>query len=194
MNHVEFWTRIYSLTDKYDLLRHPFYEAWRDGKLTLEDLREYACEYYHQVFSFPVYLKTLADRLPDGELRQVVLRNLSDELGMQDEPRRAHDLLWVDFAVGTGATAKDVLGRRPIHPITVLLRTFVELARRGTPAEAIASFYVYESQTPKIAKQKANALQKIYARRGSMQILHAAFHGRCCARHGLAGTAPGINS
>jgi pyrroloquinoline-quinone synthase len=150
---------MYSLTDKYDLLRHPFYEAWRDGKLTLEDLREYACEYYHQVFSFPVYLKTLADRLPDGELRKIVLKNLSDELGAQDEPRRSHDLLWVDFAVGTGAMAKDVLGRRPIQPITVLLRTFVKLARRGTPAEAVAAFYIYESQTPKIA----NALQKIYA-------------------------------
>ena len=56
-----------------------------------------------------MYLKALAIRLPNGELRQQILENLWDELGAYDEPRRAHDQLWVDFAVGTGALPKDVL-------------------------------------------------------------------------------------
>src|SRR6185437_12487916 len=63
----------------------------------------------------------------------------------------------------TGALPRDVLGRKPITPIMRLLSTFMKLARRGTPAEAIAAFYVYESQTPEIAKQKAMSLRDKYA-------------------------------
>lgn len=162
MNDTEFWQRLDSLLQEYNVLRHPFYEKWRQGKLALDDLREYACEYYHQVFSFPEYLKALAIRLPNGELRQQILENLWDELGAHDQPCRAHDQLWIDFAVGTGALPKDVLGRKPITPIMRLLSTFMKLARRGTPAEAIAAFYVYESQTPEVAKEKAMSLRDKY--------------------------------
>jgi len=162
MNQVEFWTKMCALLDKYDLLRHPFYEAWTEGALTLHDLQEYACEYYHQVSFFPVYLRELATRLPDGELRKSVLDNLWDELGMHNDNRRAHNLLWVDFAVGTGVLPNDVFTRKPIREITVLLETFLALARRGSPAEALAAFYVYESQVPGIAKEKANALRTKY--------------------------------
>lgn len=162
MNNAEFWRRLDSLLQQYDLLCHPFYEVWLQGKLTLEDLRAYACEYYHQVFSFPLYLEALATRLPNGELRQQILQNLWDELGANDEPQRTHVQLWVDFAIGTGVLPKDVLEREPIAPIVRLLSTFMKLARRGTPAEAIAAFYVYESRTPEVAKQKAMSLRDKY--------------------------------
>jgi pyrroloquinoline-quinone synthase len=153
---------MYSLADKYDLLTHPFYQAWKGGKLTREDLKEYACEYYLHVFSLPVYLKALAARLPQGELRNHVLDNLSDELGMHHDNLRAPGLLWVDFAIGAGASANDVLGRMPIGETTLLLKTFLKLARKGSPAEAVAAFYVYESQMPKIAKQKGDTLRNTY--------------------------------
>jgi pyrroloquinoline-quinone synthase len=162
MNQVQFWTEMYGLLDKYDLLRHPFYEAWREGALTLHDLREYACEYYQQISFFPVYLKELSARLPDGELRKSVLENLWDELGMHNDNRRAHNLLWVDFAVGTGALPNEVFTRRPIREITLLLETFLALARTGTAAEALAAFYVYESQMPRVAKEKTNTLRMRY--------------------------------
>jgi pyrroloquinoline-quinone synthase len=162
MNQVEFWSEISAILDEYDLLRHPFYQAWREGALTLHDLREYACEYYHQVAFFPVYLKELSARLPDGELRKSVLDNLWDELGMHNDNRRAHNLLWVDFAIGTGALPNEVFTRRPIREITLLLETFLTLSRTGTAAEALAAFYVYESQVPRVAKEKANALRMRY--------------------------------
>src|SRR6185437_11700002 len=62
----------------------------------------------------------------------------------------------------TGALPRDVLGRKPITPIMSLLSTFMKLARRGTPAEAIAAFYVYEFQTSEVAKEKAMALRDKY--------------------------------
>ena|ERR1035438_5178157 len=61
----------------YDLLKHPFYQAWSEGELTREDLREYGAEYWHHVSAFPAYLSALHSHLPDGKLRRLVLENLA---------------------------------------------------------------------------------------------------------------------
>jgi pyrroloquinoline-quinone synthase len=162
MSQEEFWTRIYSLLHKYDLLRHPFYEAWAKGELTLYDLREYASEYYHHVAFSPVYLSEFGERLPDGELRKAVIDNLRDELGMSSDGGRAYNLLWLDFAVGTGALPNDVFNRKPIIEVNALIETFLMLARNAEPPEALAAFYVYESQLPRVAKEIAKALRMMY--------------------------------
>ena len=76
---------------KYDLLCHPFYQAWSAGKLTHDDLKEYAQDYYPHVQAFPTYLAEFGVRLADGELRRAVLANMCDEKGGEDvfgEPAR----------------------------------------------------------------------------------------------------------
>lgn len=162
MTSVEFWTRIDDLLSEHDLLKHPFYEAWRDGALTLRDLREYASEYYHHVASFPVYLREFASRLSDGELREAVLKNLCDELGIHSGEDRAHNLIWLDFAVGTGALPNHIFNRKPLPEITALIELYLKLARSGAPAETLAALYVYESQVPRVSREKASTLRTIY--------------------------------
>ena len=53
MNTTDFFQQLDTRISKYDLLCHPFYKAWSEGKLTREDLREYAQDYYHHVEAFP---------------------------------------------------------------------------------------------------------------------------------------------
>src|SRR5438309_10471889 len=84
---------------RFDLLCHPYYQAWSEGRLTPSDLREYSSEYFHHVAAFPTYLSAFHSRLEDGELRRAVLRNLADE----EVEGRAHSDLWLDFANGMGA-------------------------------------------------------------------------------------------
>lgn len=148
MNQLEFWTEMQALLEKYDLLRHPFYQDWTAGKLTIDELREYAAEYYHHVSSFPNYLRELAARVADGDLRQSILRNLWDELGMHSPEAGPHHLLWLDFAVGADALPPDVVRRKPLPKTISLIETFFTIAKSATPVEALAAFYVYESQVP----------------------------------------------
>ncbi len=101
-----FWDRLDACTAPYDLLKHPFYQAWTAGELTRDDLAAYASEYWHHVSAFPTYLSALHSRLPDGELRREVLRNLTDEEGVDTANGRAHSELWMDFATGMGATTR----------------------------------------------------------------------------------------
>ena len=143
---------------QYDLLCHPYYKAWSAGELTREDLREYAADYYHHVAAFPTYLSALHSRLEDGPLRRAVLRNLCEE----EIEGRPHSEMWLDFAEGMGADRDAVRDRVPIAEIQALIDQFRRVARDGSTAEALAAFYAYESQIPRIAKQKATGLSERY--------------------------------
>jgi pyrroloquinoline-quinone synthase len=144
---------------RFDLLCHPFYQAWSEGKLTTDDLREYSAEYYHHVAAFPTYLSAFHARLEDGELRRNVLRNLADE----EIEGRAHADLWLDFANGMGANSNDVRQRQPIAEIDALITHFRSVASSAARAEVLATFYAYESQVPRVAKEKARGLRDRYA-------------------------------
>jgi pyrroloquinoline-quinone synthase len=164
MNTEIFLKELDSRISKYDLLCHPFYKAWSAGELTRDDLREYACDYYHHVEAFPSYLAQLAIRLEEGELRRAVLANMSDEKGGEDAfgvPDQPHAELWLDFAEGMGAD-RAMRGHQPNPEVKGLLEYFSRFAREGSPEEALAAFYAYESQVPRIAQEKARGLREVY--------------------------------
>ena len=158
VNHAAFWNEIESRIAKHDLLCHPFYKAWSAGELTRDDLREYSADYYHHVAAFPTYLSALHSRLEDGELRREVLRNLCDE----EIEGVTHSDLWLNFSAGMGATAKEVRESKPVKEVEDLIATFRKLASSGSPAAALAAFYAYESQVPRVAKEKAIGLKNLY--------------------------------
>jgi len=148
---------------RYDLLCHPFYKAWSAGELTRDDLRAYAEDYYSHVEAFPGYLAQLAVRLEDGELRRAVLANMADEKGGEDsfvEPERSHSELWLDFVEGVGGSRMPK--RRPVAGVRKLISWFQRVAGEGTPEEALAAFYAYESQVPRIAAEKDRGLRDLY--------------------------------
>lgn len=153
-----FLTELEERIARYDLLCHPYYKAWTAGQLTREDLREYAGDYYHHVAAFPTYLSALHSRLEDGEVRRAVLRNLCDE----EIEGRSHSELWLDFAAGMGADREAVREREPLAEVRELIADFRRIARQGSTAEALAAFYAYESQVPRVAKQKADGLAQRY--------------------------------
>ncbi len=164
MNTAEFLEQLDARIAKYDLLCHPFYQAWSAGQLTRDELREYGQHYYHHVESFPSYLAALALRLEDGELRQAVLANMCDEKGAEGRPGREsvpHSELWLDFVEGMGSS-RNLEWHAPLTEMRQLIRHFQHVAGEGTPEEALAAFYAYESQVPRIAKEKERGLREMY--------------------------------
>ena len=82
MDSRQFFEALDARIAKYDLLCHPFYQAWAAGQLTREDLQEYARNYYHHVEAFPTYLAELGIRLDESDLRRAILANMADEKGL----------------------------------------------------------------------------------------------------------------
>jgi pyrroloquinoline-quinone synthase len=168
MNTAEFFEQLEARINKYDLLCHPFYKAWAAGELSRDDLREYAQHYYHHVESFPSYLAALGLRLEDGELRRAVLANMCDEKGVEGRPGKdsvPHSDLWLDFAEGMGSS-RNLEWHSPVPEIRKLIRHFHQVASEGSPEEALAAFYAYESQVPRIAKEKDLGLREKYGADG----------------------------
>jgi pyrroloquinoline-quinone synthase len=164
MNTTEFFQQLDTRISKYDLLCHPFYKAWSAGRLTREDLREYAQDYYHHVEAFPSYLAAFGLRLEDGELRSAVLANMCDEKGVEGRKGTSaipHSDLWLDFAEGMGSS-RNLEWHSPVPEIRQLIRYFHRVANEGLPEEVLAAFYAYESQVPRIASEKERGLREMY--------------------------------
>jgi pyrroloquinoline-quinone synthase len=159
MTTQEFFTELDARIKKYDLLCHPFYKAWTAGELTREDLRSYGQNYFHHVNAFPEYLQAFASRLPQGELRRAVEANHDDEMGLHGS--RPHSELWLDFVEGMGGERAGTA--KPIAEMDALMRQFHSAALEGGPEEALATFYAYESQVPRVAAEKFRGLQQMYA-------------------------------
>jgi pyrroloquinoline-quinone synthase len=159
MTDKEFFEQMDARIAKYDLLCHPFYKAWSAGELTREDLQEYGRDYFHHVAEFPEYLQEFAARVEDDQLRRAVLVNREDELGLDGV--RPHPDLWLDFVQGMGGQRAGA--QAPVKEITELTAWFHSMASEGAPEEALAAFYAYESQVPRVAAEKAKGLRERYS-------------------------------
>jgi len=143
---------------RYKVLTHPFHQAWTAGKLTREQLRAYAAEYFHFVAAFPTFLSALHCRLDDGALRRAVLRNLADE----EVEGRAHSDMWLDFAEGLGLSASQVRLSQPGPAVRELIECYYRSASQDSPAQVLAAIYAYDSQVPRTSVERARALLRHY--------------------------------
>src|SRR6202795_361748 len=164
MNSTQFLEQLEVSIARYDLLCHPFNKGWGGGDWTRDDLREYARHYYHHVQAFPSYLAEFALRLDEGELRRAVLANMIDEKGTAGGSGKdsvTHSELWLDFAEGMGSR-RDMQWHLPVTQVRDLTKHFHRVASEGSPEEALAAFYAYESQVPRVAKEKERGLREMY--------------------------------
>ena len=164
MTKTEVWTAVEEVLQKYDLLKHPFYQAWSNGELTHKDLSFYGSQYLQHVAAFPTYLTALHARLPEGKTRKSVLANAADE----ESNGRSHADLWRQFIAGMNermaadGIADAESSAETLPALDALVESFRQVAREGTPAEALAAFWAYESQVPRISETKMNGLKSHY--------------------------------
>jgi pyrroloquinoline-quinone synthase len=141
-----------------NLLDHPFYQDWKDGKLSLGDLRLYAAQYYHFEANFPRYLSAIHSRCQYPALRQQILDNLWDE----EHGAENHRALWLDFCAGLGLTSEEA-EQAPVHPKTrALLDTYGDICSTRSFQEGLAAIYAYEAQVPRVASEKIRGLKEFY--------------------------------
>jgi len=161
-----FWEKADQEIAEFDLLKHPFYQAWSAGELTREDLKFYAEQYYHHVSQFPAYLTALHSRLPESAMRRAVLANAyEEECGSgadHADSHCSHAELWQRFAQGMGSEVSSREETAPIAEIADLLKTFRVLAQAAPVATVFGALFAYESQVPGIAAGKLSGLKKHY--------------------------------
>ena len=168
--------RLDRATRAYRLLDHSFYKAWADGTLTREDLAFYSKQYWRQVEAFPGYLDSLAERLPEGKARKIVLENLADE---RDDD---HPGLWLDFAEALGIGREEVRASEPENETEQCVDAFRDATRTLDPAFALGMLYGYESQSPDVAATKVTGLRDFYGIDGP-GVAYFELHGELDVEH-----------
>lgn len=158
MKTEEFLSTLDALVAEKHLLRHPFYKLWSEGKLTRENIREYAVSYYPHVAAFPMYVSGVHSGCEDPALRLELLDNLVEEEGGSVN----HPALWRRFAAALGAPEEDlsIVARTP--EVAAAISEFRRATREGSVAEGLAALYAYESQIPEISRTKREGLAAFY--------------------------------
>lgn len=158
--------QVREIIEERHLLTHPFYVAWTNGELTLEQLKGYAGQYMHHVLAEPTYLSAVHSNTPhyasDGKSdlrpRQTILQNLVDEeLG-----ERNHPALWQRFAAALGLSEDDLARATAVPATRQLIETFTDLCRNRPYYEGLAALHAFESQVPAIAAVKIDGLRRFY--------------------------------
>ena len=138
------------------MLKHPFYQAWTEGRLPLGTLRAYARQYFHHVEAFPRAVSAVHSVCPDRDGRRMLAENLAEEEGIE-AGKQDHASLWLMFAAGLGESADEVLAQPLNNETKALVETFRRLSRKSYPS-GLGALYAYESQFPEVAKAKIEGL------------------------------------
>ncbi|GMV35092.1 MAG: hypothetical protein DCC59_08905 [Chloroflexi bacterium] len=126
-----------SILERWNLLKHPFYQAWSAGELPVEALQVYAREYGNFIETLPLGWQTLND--PETA---------------QEE--REHAELWKDFTAAVGGSSGDASLDQSVR----LTKASEELF--SSPASALGALYAFEAQQPATAKSKLDGLRERY--------------------------------
>jgi pyrroloquinoline-quinone synthase len=125
---------------KWNLLDHPFYQAWSNGTLPVEALKKYATEYGVFIQTLPQGWETL------GETKAADVEVM-------------HAQLWDAFATAL-KTRVSAHGAVEVPQVKTLIDTAKTLFQ--TPASAIGALYAFEKQQPATAKSKLEGLETHY--------------------------------
>ena len=138
------------------MLKHPFYQAWTEGRLPLETLGDYSRQYFHHVEAFPRAVSAVHSSCPDRDGRRMLAENLAEEEGIE-AGKQDHATLWLMFAAGLGESEGAVRAQQLNPETQALIDTFRELSQRSYAA-GLGALYAYESQFPGVASAKIEGL------------------------------------
>ncbi|MEM2160442.1 MAG: iron-containing redox enzyme family protein [Candidatus Nitrosotenuis sp.] len=141
--------KIDQLIEEKSLLKHPFYQMWSDGKLSVEMLAGYSKEYFQMVKAVPAFV---------GQIAKFAPQNMIDEIKANQQEEAEHIQPWTHFAVSLGVdNVESCVG------LEKTTSAVTELSELMTSLEAgAAAMYAFEKEIPKISHTKLEGLEKFY--------------------------------
>jgi pyrroloquinoline-quinone synthase len=169
---MEFWSELESVRSRWNVLEHPFYQRWSEGRLTREELAVYAGEYRHAVVALADAAAGAAAQAGPG---------LQDELHEHAAEERSHVALWDAFAAEIGGDA----GRAPAPETADCARAWGgEPGRELLPS--LVALYAIESGQPAISQTKLEGLREHYGFEDGPGTAYFSLHAELDHEHAAA--------
>ena len=116
-----------TIVEKWNLLKHPFYQSWSAGTLPVEALQVYAREYGNFIATLPRGWETLNDAETAAEERE-------------------HADMWTDFTAAVGGFSAEATLDQTVNLVRAANDSFT------SRAATLGAMYAFEVQQPATAK------------------------------------------
>lgn len=149
------------ILEEKSILKHPFYQKWNEGRLTMGELQDYAKQYYHFVKHFPMFVSSVHSNCTDAETRRMLVENIADEDGF-NTGIADHPTLWMNFAKSLGVSEEEAEEVEVVDEVKRSIDGFYKLCRSSDYKTGLAALYGYEKQIPEVSQVKIEGLKKFY--------------------------------
>jgi pyrroloquinoline-quinone synthase len=139
------------MIEERSLLKHPFYEMWSDGKLTLESLAGYSKEYFQLVKAVPEFMTSIIKQAPKSEI---------SELEANQKEESDHIKPWIQFAEALGVFQDKLIQYDGLPKTQQAVSDLSELM--NTYEGGSSAMYAFEKEIPKISQIKLEGLADFY--------------------------------
>ena len=143
--------------EKYSLLKHSFYKMWSEGKLSLDNLRDYSKEYFQLVKAVPDFVQNVVFTSSSSTINKSRNKNIDQNL----KEEREHIEPWIRFACAIGVPRNELINHIAADKTYAAISELSHLTTLSLE-KAAAAMYTYEMQLPKISRSKIDGLHKFY--------------------------------
>ena len=164
--------KIDEMIEERSLLKHPFYEMWSDGKLTLESLAGYSKEYFQLVKNVPAFMTPIIEKAPESVISELI-DNQKEEAD--------HVRPWIKFAGELGISEEELI---QYHGLEKTNRAVSELSDLMNSYEfGACAMYAFEKEIPKISQTKLDGLSQFYGMTNEEATQYFKLHTEADIRH-----------
>ena len=167
--------RIDEMIEERSLLKHPFYEMWSDGKLTIDSLAGYSKEYFQLVKAVPAFMTPIIEKAPQSVISELI-ENQQEETD--------HIEPWIKFSGELGISEQELTSysglektKKAVSDLSSLMNTF----EGGSCA-----MYAFEKEIPKISQTKLDGMAQFYGMTNDEATEYFKLHTEADIRHAAA--------
>ncbi|MEK6821589.1 MAG: iron-containing redox enzyme family protein [Thermoproteota archaeon] len=143
--------RIDEMIEERSLLKHPFYQMWSDGKLTLDSLSGYSKEYFQLVKAVPSFMTPIIEKAPNSVISELINNQQEESVHIQS---------WIKFAGELGVSEYELIHYEGLEKTRKSVLELSELM--NTYEGGACAMYAFEKEIPKISQTKLDGLAEFY--------------------------------
>ena len=167
--------RIDEMIEERSLLKHPFYEMWSDGKLTVESLAGYSKEYFQLVKAVPGFMSPIIEKAPESVIPELI-DNQQEEAD--------HIQPWIKFAGELGISEEELVNYEGLDKTKKAVSDLAELM--NTYEGGSCAMYAFEKEIPKISQTKLDGMAQFYVMTSNEATEYFKLHTEADIRHAAA--------
>lgn len=167
--------QIDEIIEEQSLLKHPFYEMWSAGELSMQSLVGYSKEYFQLVKAVPSFMDTIMSKAPESSLTAELAENRQEEFD--------HIKPWVGFADELGVPEDELTGYEGLSKTRTAVDNLGRLVDSASFEAGAATMYAFEKEIPKVSQTKLDGLATFYGVESEQATEYFRLHTEADIRH-----------